>query len=339
MKISFVNHTFVLGSGPDRVISELRKKLKTRHSITVFTCKGAGKVVFRTTCAHPFGFLVPLPNPYFIKRLNEFDVVNIHYYPFCVYAPLLRSKVVLTFHGWTDVPETEISSFLWASREITMNLLKLPARRCSLIISVSRFLANKIKHISRTIVIPNGVDLSIYSPGEDRGYVLFVGRLVWYKGVHELIHIIANMEMDLHIVGKGPELARLKELAKSLGVEEKVKFLGVIPEEELIEEYRNCSFLASASKWEGFGMPFLEANACGKPIIGYNRAAIPERIKHGYNGFLARNFKELAKYMRLLEKDESIRKEMGKNGRKVAERYDWNLIAKKYERTFEFVLI
>ncbi|RLG54066.1 MAG: hypothetical protein DRO00_02235 [Thermoproteota archaeon] len=337
MKISFVNHTFLSGSGPDRVILELSKRLATRHDTRIFACKWEGRGVSPAPCAHPFGFPFPLPSPRLLRELNKFDVVNIHFYPFCMYAPLLKSSVVLTFHGWTDVPETETPSILWASREVAMNLLKIPAKKCPLIISVSRYLAEKIRNVSKTVVIPNGVDLSTYRPGEDRGYVLFVGRLVWYKGVHELIQIIAGMGMDLHIIGRGPELARLKGLAKNLGIEDRVKFLGTLPEHKLVEEYRNCSFLASASKWEGFGMPFLEANACAKPVIGYNRAAIPERIVHRYNGFLANNFVELKKYMHLLEEDESLRKEMGVKGRKVAEKHDWNLIAARYEKIFELV--
>ncbi|HIE14541.1 TPA: glycosyltransferase, partial [Candidatus Bathyarchaeota archaeon] len=262
MKISFVNHTFLSGSGPDKVILELSKRLATKHDIKIFACKWGDPGVYSAPCVYPFGYPVPLPSPRLLKELNEFDVVNIHFYPFCIYAPFLRSPVVLTFHGWTDFPETEISSIPWAGRLIAMDLLKIPAKRCLLILSVSHYLADKVRNISKTIVIPNGVDLSLYRPGEDGGYVLFVGRLVRYKSVHELIWIMTTMRMELHIVGRGPELDRLKKLTEDLGVEKRVRFLGTLPEQELVKEYRNCSFLASASKWEGFGMPFLEANAC-----------------------------------------------------------------------------
>ncbi len=338
MEISFVNHTFVPGSGPDKVIAELRNRLKKRHSIRIFACRWEGEGVFRAPCLYPFNFPAPSPSLNLIKELNRSDIVNIHFFPFCAYAPFIKSPVVLTFHGWTDVPEVETSPAIWSARQIAMKMLKLPAKRCSLIISISQYLSTKIKDVSKTILIPNGVDLSTYRPREDEGYILFVGRLVWYKGVHELIRILTTMKMDLHIVGKGPELHRLTKLTKSLGLSERVKFLGTLSEGDLVEEYRNCSFLASASKWEGFGMPFLEANACAKPVIGYNRAAIPERIAHRYNGFLANNFKEFSKYMHLLEEDESLRKEMGANGRKLAEKYDWSLITAKYEKAFESVL-
>ncbi|HDD69114.1 MAG TPA: glycosyltransferase family 1 protein [Candidatus Korarchaeota archaeon] len=338
MRISFVNHTFLPGSGPDRVIMELSRRLRDRHDIRIFACRWEGEHVSKVSCIHPLGFPVPLPSYNLLKKLEEFDVINVHFYPFCYYAPLLRRPVVMTFHGWTDVPERGVSPFVWASREVIMDLLKLPARRCSLIVSVSRYLANKIRNVSRTVVIPNGVDLSLYKGGEDGGYVLYVGRLVWYKGVHELIRAIASMKMDLHVVGRGPELGRLLRLAEYLGVKGRVKFLGKLSEEELIQEYKNCSFFASASKWEGFGMPFLEANACSKPVIGYNRAAIPERIRHGYNGFLANDFRELKEYMRILEEDEGLRREMGARGRELAGGYDWDVIAARYERVFQQVL-
>ena len=337
MMISFVNHSFFTGSGPDKVIYELRKRLIPKHHVAVYACK-SNKKARLTSCLYPFGFPLPLLSPRLVRELNEYDVINMHFYPFCAYAPLLRKPVILTFHGWTDVPEAKTPPTIWVTRNLLLDLLRFPAKRCCLIISVSRYLAEKVKSISKTIVIPNGVDLTLYRPGEDKGYVLYVGRLVWYKGVHELIRAIATLGMDLHIVGKGPQLNGLKKLVRSLGVADKVKFLGVVPEKRLIDEYRNCSFLVSASKWEGFGIPFLEANACAKPVIGYNLAAIPERIKHGYNGFLAESFQELCKYMNLLAEDESLRKEMGNNGRKLAARYDWDLIVSKYERAFESVL-
>jgi glycosyltransferase involved in cell wall biosynthesis len=334
MIITFVNHTFFAGSGPDRVISELSKRLASKHNVLVYACKSDKKIRL-ATCFYPFNFPLPMPSARFLRELDKSDVINIHFYPFCAYVPFLKSSVVLTFHGWTDIPETSTSSLIWGIRAYTLNLLKFPAKRCRLIISVSRYLSEKIEDVSKTIVIPNGVDLSLYRPGNDLGYALYVGRLVWYKGVHELILAVSTIDIDLHVVGSGPELNKLKKLAMSLGISDKVRFLGIIPEERLIEEYRNCSFLVSASKWEGFGMPFLEANACAKPVIGYNRAAIPERIRHGFNGFLVNDFKELRKYMNLLAEDESLRREMGTNGRRLAERYDWDLIAACYEKAFE----
>ena len=170
MRISFVNHTFLLRSGPDKVISELKKRFETKHDVRIFACRWEGEGVSPAPCIYSFGFPVPLPSYHLLKELNEFDVVNIHFYPFCMYAPFLMNSVVLTFHGWTDVPEAKVSSIAWASRHVAMNLLKLPAKKCTLVVSVSQYLAKKIRNVSKTIVIPNGVDLSKYKPGEDQGF-------------------------------------------------------------------------------------------------------------------------------------------------------------------------
>lgn len=343
MKLAFVNHTFLSGGGPDRVIYEIAERLKNKYDITILSSKNYLRIEKINNeylpCPEIFRFPTPFPSPITVKKLRKFDVINIHYLPF-IYLSLLSTKPkILTFHGWTNVPEREkTSKLLLIIREKILDINGRLTCFASTVVTVSEYL-KKIaqKWNSNVLVIPNGVDTTLYRPGEDRGYILYVGRLVEYKGVHELIQIASKLGIELHIAGSGPELPRLTKLTKDLKIKDKVIFLGRIPEKDLISQYRNCSFFVSASKWEGFGIPFLEANSCGKPVIGYNRAAIPERITNGQNGFLVNNYNELEVQVRILSTESKIRKKMGSEGRKIAETYDWNIIADKYDKLFQQV--
>jgi len=99
--------------------------------------------------------------------------------------------------------------------------------------------------------------------------ILFVGRLVKYKGLEYLIRAMKNVDAQVGILGYGPDEKYLKSLVKKLKLNKKVWFLGFQPDKVLIEMYRNCKMvvLPSISKSESFGISLVEALACGKPII------------------------------------------------------------------------
>jgi len=102
-----------------------------------------------------------------------------------------------------------------------------------------------------------------------RPTVLFVGRLVGYKGVDVLLRALSGLEADAVIVGDGPLKARLESLATELGVADRVRFLGEIAGEELLAWYHACDALVlpSVSRQEAFGMVQLEAMLCGRPVV------------------------------------------------------------------------
>ena len=117
----------------------------------------------------------------------------------------------------------------------------------------------------------------------------------------------------------------------------KIEFLGKVSREHLIKLYQECSFFISASKWEGFGLIFLEAGACGKTSIGYNVGSIPEVILDGRTGFLVNNFLELEQKAEELIKDKKLRKNIGKKALEFSKRFNWNKIAEEYEKIFQEV--
>lgn len=161
-----------------------------------------------------------------------------------------------------------------------------------------------------TVVITPGVDSARF--GSRNGHVvraryglagkqvlLTVGNLVPRKGHDIVITALGKLirrgcDVQYLIVGCGPEEARLRDLAVTLGVGERVTFAGRVKEEELPDYYDACDVFVMLSRSssqgrqaiEGFGIVYLEANCCGKPVIGVRSGGVSEAVDHGQTGFL-----------------------------------------------------
>ena len=112
---------------------------------------------------------------------------------------------------------------------------------------------------------------------EDEFAILTVGRIDpknnGYKGHDRIIRALPNLRRQDRavvylIAGEGDDRARLERLASELGVEDRVRFLGKVPFEDLPDAYRAADLFALPSTGEGFGIVYIEAMACGTPAIG-----------------------------------------------------------------------
>lgn len=179
----------------------------------------------------------------------------------------------------------------------------------------------------RTSVVYNGVDAEFFSPMEEPNpdlAVLSVGNLIPIKGHDVLIRAVASLAQEypvlkLEIIGDGPELLRLKSLAKELGILENVYFLGRQGRAEVVAAMRRCTIFALPSRYEGLGCVYLEAMSVAKPVIGCRGQGIAEVIQHGANGFLIGidNERELALAISMLLRDESRRQNLGRAAREI----------------------
>ena len=130
----------------------------------------------------------------------------------------------------------------------------------------------------KCVVVPNGVDIEKHKPKniKHKGKrIMFLGRLIYYKGLQYLIKAMPQIlekvpDAELIIVGDGPFKKEWQSLAKKLGVDKKVKWLGRVSDDEKLKQYQMCDVfvLPSIYKSEAFGIVLLEAMACGKPTIG-----------------------------------------------------------------------
>ena len=119
--------------------------------------------------------------------------------------------------------------------------------------------------------------------------VLFIGRLVPYKGVDVLLRAMARVDATAWVVGDGPLRQALEGEAAGLGLADRVRFLGSLPDAEVVAHLHACDVfvLPSVTHAETFGMVQLEAMTCGKPVVSTNlRSGVPWVNRHEETGLV-----------------------------------------------------
>jgi phosphatidylinositol alpha-1,6-mannosyltransferase len=177
--------------------------------------------------------------------------------------------------------------------------------------AISRFTRDQVApwvRPERLSIVHTPVDTDLYTPGPaDPGAdLLVVGRLARdeaYKGHDVLFRAIPPLEarlgrpVTLRVVGDGDWRPDLQRQAAALGVADRVEFAGRLPFAELLSAYRGCGAFAMPSRvdrrprgmWtgEGLGIVYVEAQACGRPVVGSTEGGAPDAVVHGETGFLA----------------------------------------------------
>lgn len=202
----------------------------------------------------------------------------------------------------------------------------------SFFISPSWFLRNKLVEFGwsedQVVYIPNYIISQDFEPNYNAGnYLLYIGRLSSEKGIATLIQAfkqVADREIQLKVVGEGPERQCLEEAAKE---DDRIEFTGYLSGEELRDATRSARAVVIPSEWyENAPISILEAFAYGKPVIGARIGGIPEMIDDGKNGFLfesgnADDLSEKIQKFLVLSDDEFA--DMGKAARlKAEEKYN-----------------
>ncbi|MGE5328536.1 MAG: glycosyltransferase, partial [Deltaproteobacteria bacterium] len=188
-------------------------------------------------------------------------------------------------------------------------------------------------------IIPNSINFSEFNNKVISGafcerfkinkYILFVGRIDYVKRIDFLIEGMKYLKLDgynLAVIGAGEEnqVQKLKELAKTLEVEENVKFCGKVSFDELASAYQSCELLALPSSYEGLPTVILEAMALGKVVAAAASGGTSFVINHGENGFLFEynNLEDYCKVVKNLKKYD-ISKIGEKAKETVKQNYSW----------------
>jgi colanic acid/amylovoran biosynthesis glycosyltransferase len=199
----------------------------------------------------------------------------------------------------------------------------------------------------RTIVHYNGIDLRVAAPAGERekGLVLHVGRLVEKKGTTLLIDALARLpEARLVIIGDGPKRTQLERQVSSLGLSERVRFLGAQPPDEVGRWMARATVLAAPSMTaadgdaEGLPTVVIEAAAAGLPSVVSDHSGLPEIVAEGQSGFVVPEGDAGALAGRLAELlgSETSRERMGAAARAIAkERFDAARQAAALERYYD----
>lgn len=240
--------------------------------------------------------------------------------------------------------------------ELLHRLLKPVTRRiwkrAERTVALSEALADTARETAPDIdidVIPNGIDTEQFSPPEKRKStsvikLITVARLLERKGIQTILEACAKptvLPITLEIIGTGPYEAELRSLADSLGISDRVEFLGYVPNEELPRYYRKSDVFVLPSETESFGLVFAEAMSCGLPIAASDVGGIPETVRHGTDGLLCPPGDPglLRQNIKLLMSSKERRASIGDSQRqRILANYTWDQIASRYLDVYESVL-
>ncbi len=193
-----------------------------------------------------------------------------------VLPPRLGVPAVVTVHDLSFEREARVMG--WADRLVFRTLVPRAVRRAKCVLTVSERTKRDLVDVygtdpAKIVVTPNGVD-PVFSPASGRGpgeYLLFVGAVQARKDPLAAVEAAASAGLPLVVVGPEKEPALAKELRRR-GADVR----GYVSRDELVELYRGAAALVLPSRYEGFGLPVLEAMASGTPVVATDEAALRE---------------------------------------------------------------
>ena len=305
----------------------------------------------------------------FFDPLNyDTDIVHIHNdTPISMlaglnYANKKGKPLVVTWHGdWIENYGNAIRRIgVYFSNKYLVDRVLSKARviitPSKYYVEDSRFLK---KYKTKLIEIPNGIELKTFNLPFSKDYcrrilgldnakeiVLYLSALYPLKGPQVLLRAIPNIlkahKDVLFVFVGGGDVDKYKRLSKELDVQDHVKFTGYIKEElkPLYYKASDVFVLPSIETFEVFPLVLLEASASGLPMVVSDLNTFKCIIEDGYNGMVTKRGdpKALADAIVHLLENEDVRRRMGENARRKAERYSWEKIAEMTEKLYEQVL-
>ena len=195
--------------------------------------------------------------------------------------------------------------------------------------------------------IPNGVSEEFFAlDPEEKPFILFLGRIdIYMKGLDLLLEAfsrIRSASVSLKIAGAGKQgdMRSLTELIKGLHLENRVEYLGRVEEQVKLELLRTCLFLVMPSRFEGWGITAVEANAAGKAVLGTRVSGLTEAVDDDQTALLIdpERVDQLLSAMDLLVEREDERRRLGRQGREWARKFSWESIAEEQLAFYQTLL-
>jgi len=378
MKILMVNYEYPpLGGGGGVFCSQLAEELAPNHEITVLTSRFKGQktseeiqnvrivrvpVMMRNdpNAASLVSMLSFLPSSIWKGlrhlKLSSFDLVHSHFAIPSAPSGLMLAKAfnkphVLSLLGG-DVydPSKKLSPHnTLVLHDVVQNMINRSDRVVALSTDI-RDRANRYYRPNKPIDV---VSLGIPEPAfqqktrQDHGFspddilLVTVGRLVARKAVAELLDLIGsihNPHLKLIVIGDGPEKKTLQSRVDQLGISERVRFAGFVTDAEKFQLLSISDCYVSTSQHEGFGIVFLEAMACGLPVVCYDRGGQVDYLQNDRTGYvvsLGRLVEFKARLMQLVDQA-SLRRKIGQHNRGyVKKQYFISTCAQNYTAIYD----
>jgi len=271
-------------------------------------------------------------------------------------------KFVVTIHDLILGQYAERGSYF--KRSIYNLVINHAAKSSCKVLTVSNFIRNQISQelqvpLTKIATTYNGIDSrfkKITDPkilergkkyGLNKQYILSVGQWRLHKNLLRLIEafaIIAKQErfcdkLELVFVGRDdPKYPLLKAEIARYNLQDKVKFTGFVSDEDLPVVYNNAEVFCFPSLSEGFGLPGLEAQACGVPVASSDRTCMPEVYADGAHYFDPEKPNDIAEKIIEILTDDALKKKLIANGQKNARKYTWEQTAKKTLEVYREIL-
>lgn len=292
------------------------------------------------------------------KIPNDVDLVHFPYFePFFLALPLYkRFKTVVTVHDLTPIvfPQAFPRGI---KGELKWQMQRLALKKADAIITDSE---NSKKDIIKFVnVNPSKVNVVALAAGEQfevlksgkweeevrkkyglpEKFVLYVGDVTWNKNLPRLMNACSQLQIPLVMIGKSlaeenydrnnpwnADLNRVNELARD---NKNIIRLGFVSMDELVQIYNLATVFAMPSLYEGFGLPILEAMACGCPVVCSKEGSLPEVAKDATFFVDAYNVDDIAKGIEKVFNDRKLQEELVKKGSENIKKFSWKKTAEE----------
>ena len=291
------------------------------------------------------------------QRRDRLDIFHAQFF-----LPIgLTCRMVVSIH---DLCYEHYPRFFRVSeRTLLPRLVRAAAKRADRILTLSEFSRQDIAQ--RYQVDPNKIDVvqpgiePHFRPVQDsallkaikarynlpESYILFFGRTDPRKGVDVLIKAYQNLlahpeiEQQLIIAGRaGSADKELHEIVRAGGLESRVRFVGILPDKDLPGVITASDLVVYPSIFEGFGLPALEAMACGTPVITTNASSLPEVMGDAGLMFEPGNVSELVRIMKRMLDSQMARREAAAVGLARAQNFSWKRSARQVLEVYETIM-
>lgn len=292
-----------------------------------------------------------------IIRDERIEIVNPH-----AFRPCLPSYIA----SWNNIPSVATFHDIYSRGNVfgaenwlriygtwgvlgwgmEQTILRLPYTRVVTVSNTVKAKLRKYFDAARIDVVFCGADLSVFPPKRTRkvrGRVLYLGRMIGYKNVHDAIaamDIVQKRNKEAHVlfVGSGPLSGEIAELCRRRRY---ARYLGRVEQDEKIRLLAEAQIVVLPSSEEGWGITLLEANAAFTPYVAYDIPAVKELTHSTEGGMLAkhRNIHDLAAKISVLLENPEIGITLAQRGRMSVERdFTWEAVAARLEKSFHKAL-